>query len=125
MKPSRRASILRALAHATVPVLLTLAAATVSGCSLTQNDIVRLPTLHDVEPTGPEGRRCYDQCAQREMSCCWDSSIGGSMASVILEIAITQHCNASSPMETTTPSSQASPSVVSGTSSVRRRISGR
>jgi hypothetical protein len=39
-----------------------------AGC-MTQNDLVKLPTLHDVEPTGPEGKKCYDRCSHVEATC--------------------------------------------------------
>jgi hypothetical protein len=53
------------LAVLAVPVLLVAALA---GC-VTQNDLVRLPTLTEVEPTGPAGRRCYDRCAHIQATC--------------------------------------------------------
>ena len=28
-----------------------------------------MPTLADVSPTGPAGKKCYDRCAQSEASC--------------------------------------------------------
>lgn len=51
-----------------VPVLFALLAAT-AGCVWTQNDFVKLPTLREVEPLSPAGRRCYDTCAHQEASC--------------------------------------------------------
>ena len=47
-----------------VPVLL----AALAGC-MTQNDLVKLPTLRDVEPIGPAGKRCYDRCSHIHASC--------------------------------------------------------
>lgn len=53
------------LAVLAVPHLLVAALA---GC-MTQNDLVRLPTLTEVEPIGPAGRRCYDRCAHIQATC--------------------------------------------------------
>jgi hypothetical protein len=56
------------LAVLAVPILLMALVATLAGC-MTQNDLVRLPTLTQVEPTGPAGRRCYDRCAHIQATC--------------------------------------------------------
>jgi hypothetical protein len=50
-----------------VPVLLSLLGLG-AGC-MTQNDMVRLPTLREVEPIGPAGKRCYDRCSHIQASC--------------------------------------------------------
>lgn len=52
---------------AAAAVLLAVAA-TACGC-VTQNELMRMPTLKDVEPTGPEGRACYQRCSQIEAAC--------------------------------------------------------
>lgn len=49
-------------------VLVAAALGVAAGCT-TQEELLRLPTLAEVEPTGPRGKKCYDRCAQSEMSC--------------------------------------------------------
>lgn len=56
-------------ARRSFPLLLAgLALATLAGCP-TPKQLAAMPGLADVTPTGPEGRRCYDFCAQAEVSC--------------------------------------------------------
>ena len=45
-----------------------LAAAVLSGCA-SQQDLLAMPSLRDVSPTSPDGKKCYDKCAHAEASC--------------------------------------------------------
>lgn len=47
---------------------VTLAMALLAGCA-TQKELLAMPTLADVSPTGPAGKKCYDKCAHAEASC--------------------------------------------------------
>lgn len=71
MNPLRhqsRTETSRPLRRVFAAIALAVVAATASGC-VTQNDILKMPTLKDVEPIGPEGRRCYDRCSHIEATC--------------------------------------------------------
>lgn len=48
--------------------LLTAAVLAAAGCG-SQKDLLAMPTLADVSPTGPKGKKCYDRCAHAEASC--------------------------------------------------------
>ena len=65
MTSRRPAARLRA---ALAIALVTVTALATTGCT-TQDDLIKLPTLADVTPTGPKGKKCYDRCAQSEFSC--------------------------------------------------------
>jgi hypothetical protein len=57
------------LRTALAAVLLTVTALAAAGCTMSQEDLLKLPTLADVSPTGPKGKKCYDRCAQSEVAC--------------------------------------------------------
>ena len=59
------ASRLRAAFTAAILIVSVL---TVTGCA-SQKDLLAMPTLADVSPTGPNGKKCYDRCAHAEASC--------------------------------------------------------
>jgi len=59
------ASLTRA---ALTAALLAAAMTTITGCT-NQKELQALPTLADVKPIGPKGQKCYDFCAQAEVSC--------------------------------------------------------
>jgi hypothetical protein len=39
-----------------------------SGCP-TQEQLAHMPGLGDVTPLGPDGKKCYDHCAQLKVHC--------------------------------------------------------
>lgn len=45
-----------------------LCAALHAGCSTSQ-ELLAMPTLADVSPTGPQGKKCYDKCSHAEAAC--------------------------------------------------------
>ncbi len=49
-------------------VAAALAVALLAGCA-SQKELLAMPTLADVSPTGPAGKKCYDKCAHAEASC--------------------------------------------------------
>ncbi|MFN2425133.1 MAG: hypothetical protein ABR587_01655 [Candidatus Binatia bacterium] len=58
----------RTRAFLATAVLIATAVAT-GGCTMSQEELLKLPTLADVTPTGPKGKKCYDRCSHAEASC--------------------------------------------------------
>lgn len=48
--------------------LLAVAVLTATGCS-SEKELIAMPTLVDVTPVGPKGQKCFEHCAQAEVSC--------------------------------------------------------
>jgi hypothetical protein len=53
----------------TLPVIAAICFAVAAGCTTTQNQLLLMPTLADLEPTSPAGKKCYDRCSHAEASC--------------------------------------------------------
>lgn len=49
-------------------LLASTAVVATPGCTQ-QKKLLNMPTLHEVSPTGPKGKKCYDRCAHAEVSC--------------------------------------------------------
>jgi hypothetical protein len=54
--------------RAIAAIFFTAALLGTSGCP-TQPQLDTMPGLEDVDPTGPEGKKCYDECAQQKVQC--------------------------------------------------------
>lgn len=48
--------------------VVAFALLTAAGCA-SQQDLLAMPGLADVSPTGPKGKKCYDRCSHAQASC--------------------------------------------------------